>query len=124
MGHREISAKRKVAIEGQFTDIHTFELAGPVYGPYPTQEILDHYKEGVPDDMRDVEYDGLNRAQQLTQGKSGGSSPPCSLIGKGCQMKTVSTSLAYTIDGAQTYMCAACKECWRGFRRQSDETEE
>jgi len=113
-----------VAFEGQFTDVsNTFDLAGPANEPYRTQEIFDGYQEGVPDDMRDVQYGGLNRAHQLTQGKSGESSPPCSLIGKGCQLKTTPTSLAFTIDGVQTYMCAPCKECWRGYRRQSDDPE-
>ena len=41
MAHREISAKRMVAIEGQFTNVfNTFDLAGPVYEPYRTQQIL------------------------------------------------------------------------------------
>jgi len=125
MAHREISAKRMVAIEGQFTNVfNTFDLAGPVYEPYRTQQILDQYQEGVPDDMMDVKYGGLNRAHQLTQGKSGGSSPPCSLIEKGCQLKITPTSLAFTIDGVQTYMCDPCKECWRVYRRQSDEPED
>ena len=48
MGHREISAKRMVAFEGQFTDVfNTFDLAGPGYEPYRTQQILDQYQEGI-----------------------------------------------------------------------------
>lgn len=122
-GHSEISAKRIVSFEGQFTDVSNhFDASGPTREPYRTAEVFRGYKEGVPLDMRDLEYGGLNRAHQLTQDKSGRSSPPCALIGQGCQVKTQPTSLAYAIEGAHTYMCATCKKNWRDFKRQSEET--
>lgn len=74
--------------------------------------------------MRSVEYGNNNRAHQLTQGRKKGSSPPCAMIGRGCQQKdtarskntarskTTATSLAYTMEGKHVYMCSRCKSSW------------
>jgi hypothetical protein len=124
-GHDEISARRVVSIKGQFTDVfNTIDTSGPVSEPFRTQAVFDGYEEGVVANMGNVQYGKLNRAHQLTQGRAGGSSPPCALIGKGCQETTAPTSLAYTMEGAHAYMCAACKENWRDFRRRSDGKQE
>jgi hypothetical protein len=121
-GHDEISAGLVVSMEGQFTNVfNTLDTSGPLSKPFRTQAVFDGYAEGVPADMQNVESGKLNCAHQLTQGRAGGSSSPCALIGKGCQKTTTPTSLASTI---HAYMCAACKENWRGFRHRSDGQQE
>jgi hypothetical protein len=117
--HDEASAARVVSVEAQITDIfNTFDIDGDIHGSYRSQKVFDEYEEGVSDDMKDVEYGKLNRAHQLTQGRKKGPSPPCVMIGKGCQQKdgsrskATTTSLAYTSEGNQVYMCVLCKQCW------------
>ena len=120
IGHDGASAARVVSAEAQIADVfNTFDIDGRIGGAYRSQKIFDEYEEGVPGDMKDVEYGKLNLAHQLTQGRKKGSSPPCAMIGKGCQQKDSSkskataTSLVYTLEGNQVYMCTLCKCSWK-----------
>lgn len=77
IGHHEASAARVVSVEAQMADVfNTFDTDGVAHGNYRSQKIFDEYDEGVPDDMKDVEYGKLERVHQPTQGREKGSSPP------------------------------------------------
>ena len=70
VGYDGASAARVVSVKGQVADVfNTFNTNGEIGGAYRSQKVFDEYEEGVPEDMKHVEYGKLKRAHQLTQGR-------------------------------------------------------